>query len=133
MGKRITMIEDSRETIVKFLESLPLNEQVELQPIAVDPFFDDGIEQAIKEFNPGLIILDLRLKRDEESGFRVLRRLKDSALLKDIPVVVCSKYIGKGDGDKNRQRAEKYNVAAALPKTPFPKAQEFLDHYKLKK
>jgi len=130
------MIEDSRETIIKFLKSLPpnlpLSENVELQPISVDPFFDDEIEQAIKEFNPGLIILDLRLKRDEESGFRVLRRLKESALLKNIPVVVCSKYIGKGPNDKNRLRAEKYDVAAVLPKTPFPKAEEFLKHYKVK-
>ncbi|HEV2883105.1 MAG TPA: hypothetical protein VGX24_17685 [Pyrinomonadaceae bacterium] len=122
------MIEDSRETMIKFLHSLPRDENVEVQAIVIAPFFDNKIEQAIDEFDPDLIILDLLLTRDEESGFRVLRRLKESALLKDIPVVVCSKLISRGSDDKNRQRAELYNPAAVLPKIPFPEAQEFLNY-----
>ena len=128
MIRRVTMIEDSRETMIKFLHSLPRDENVEVQAIVIAPFFDNKIEQAIDEFDPDLIILDLLLTRDEESGFRVLRRLKESALLKDIPVVVCSKLISRGSDDKNRQRAELYNPAAVLPKIPFPEAQEFLNY-----
>src|SRR5947209_9337112 len=93
MNKRVTIIEDSKETQLEFLKSIPETEIVEMQAIMVEPFFDDRIEKAIKEFNPRLIILDLRLKRGEESGFRVLRKLKESSI-RDIPVIVCSKYVG---------------------------------------
>lgn len=119
------MIEDSRETQLRFLDSVPVTEIVELQAITVDPFFNDDIEQAIKEFKPDLIILDLRLKRDEDSGFRVLRKLKESSL-RDIPVVVCSKYI-RQPHDDNWTKAMRYGAAAALPKIPFPTLEEFFE------
>lgn len=126
MKKKVTMIEDSREAQLKFLESIPTNEIVELQAITVDPFFDEQIEQAITEFGPDLIILDLRLKRDENSGFRVLRQLRESSL-KDVPIIVCSKYIGASLRDPNRVKALNYGALAALPKSPFPKLQDFYD------
>lgn len=119
------MIEDSRESQLRFLESIPASENVELQAITVDPFFNDEIEQAIKQFKPDLIILDLRLKRDEDSGFRVLRKLKESSL-RNIPVVVCSKYI-RQPNDDNWIKAMRYGAAAALPKIPFPKIEEFFN------
>src|SRR2546427_7426947 len=114
MKVRITMIENSRETQVKFLESLPTNETVELQPVTTAPFFDEKIEQAIIDFHPDLIILDLLLHRDIESGFRVLRKIKESNSLKDIPVVVCSKFIGEDREDKNKKRALESGAVAAL-------------------
>lgn len=119
------MIEDSRETQIRFLESLPPGTDVELQLITIAPFFDDLIEKAIGEFCPNLIILDLNLLRDEDSGFRVLRKLKESSL-REIPVVVCSKYIGRSPDDLNRIRALQLGAVAALPKIPFPEPQEFL-------
>ena len=126
MTRRITIIADSRETQIRFLRTLGLHENLEFQAITTEPFFDEIIEDAIKAFNPDLIILDLRLTRDNESGFRVLRKLKESESLTDIPVVVCSKFITKNLKDKNKERAMTYGAVAALPKVPFPKAEEFL-------
>src|SRR5437868_2188370 len=103
MPIRITIIEDVRETIYRILESMP--EPVEVQAITVAPFFSEEIEDAIARFNPDLIILDLRLTRTEESGFRVLRQLKESKTVGQVPVVVCSKYIGSGPNDANKKRA----------------------------
>lgn len=128
MARRITIIEDSRDTQIKFLQTLSLQESVEIQAITTEPFFDEKIEEAIREFNPALIILDLRLTRNNDSGFRVLRKLKESVWLSDIPVVVCSKFITKDSADRNRKMAMAYGADAALPKVPFPKAESFLSH-----
>ena len=126
MGRRITLIEDSKETQRRFLSSLTQVEEVELQAITVAPFFDSLIEEAIKEFAPDFIIVDLRLMRDVESGFRVLRSLKSSALA-DVPVVVCSHLISSESGDPNKTRALLLGAIAALPKFPFPSLQDFLN------
>ena len=64
-----------------------------LQAITTEPFFDDEIEAEISEFKPNLIILDLLLVEDKESGFRVLRKIKESDSLREVPVMVCSKYV----------------------------------------
>lgn len=130
MKIRVTMIEDSRETQIRFLQSVPLGVEIELQAITTDPFFDESIEKAIVEFSPNLIILDLRLSRDEASGFRVLRKLKESEALSGVPVVVSSKYIGRDSNDKNRKTALSYGAADALPKFPFPKLDDFLKYVK---
>src|SRR4051794_3056414 len=130
MAKRITLIEDSRETQLRLLQSLSLEEEVELQPISTSPFFDERIEAAIKSFNPNLIILDLRLTQDNNSGFRVLRKLKASESLKEIPVVVCSRFLNSSPENENRKKAISYGAVAALPKLPFPKAEEFLRYAK---
>ena len=122
------MIEDSTESMMKFLKSLIPTDIVELQAVSVAPFFDNKIERAIKRFDPDLIILDLLLVREAESGFRVLRRLKDSVLLKDVPVVVCSKYIGSDPDDRNKSKAMKLGAVAAIPKIPFPGVQDFLQY-----
>jgi CheY-like chemotaxis protein len=132
MRTRVTMIEDSRESQLRFLQSLSADEQVDLQPITNEPFFDDEIEMAIRDFNPDLIILDLRLSRNNDSGFRVLRKLKESPHLKDIPVVVCSKYIDSSSKDPNRLMALEYGAIDALPKIPFPKAGDFLKYARSK-
>jgi len=126
VNKRVTIIEDSKETQRQFLDSLPESEIVEMQAIMVEPFFNDEIEIAVKEFGPRLIILDLRLDRSEESGFRILRKLRQSSL-KDIPVIVCSKYITSSANDENKKKALRYGAVAALPKFPFPKIQTFFD------
>jgi CheY-like chemotaxis protein len=128
MPMRITMIEDTRETIIKFLHSCPPEELIELQPISVAPFFGKEIEEAIASFNPDLIILDLRLTRDEESGFRVLRQLKESKAVRHVPVVVCSKFISSGLDCANRKRAISMGADAALSKAPFPKFEEFISY-----
>lgn len=133
MKIKVTIIEDSRESQIKFLQSIEPEVPVEMQLISAPPFFDRKVEKSITEFNPDLIILDLLLLEETDSGFRVLRQIKESALLKDIPVVVCSKFIGPDPNDKNRIKALDYGAKAALAKIPFPKSQDFLGYAKPKK
>jgi hypothetical protein len=124
------MIDDSRESQIRFLQSLPVDIPVELQMITSPPFFDKDIERAIMKFNPALIVLDLLLLEEVDSGFRILRQLKESEYLKEIPVVVISKFIGSDRNDKYRRKSLAFGSVAALPKIPFPKPEEFLKYTK---
>jgi CheY-like chemotaxis protein len=128
MALKVTIIEDSRESQIQFLRSLKRETDVQMQLITAPPYFDKKVEDSIAEFHPDLIILDLLLLEETDSGFRVLRQLKDSKFLKDVPVVVCSKFISAGPNDANRRKALGYGATEALPKIPFPAAEEFLKH-----
>jgi CheY-like chemotaxis protein len=64
-----------------------------MQAITTEPFFSAEIETEIREFRPDLIILDLLLSEEPESGLRVLRKIKTSQVLGHIPVLVSSKFI----------------------------------------
>lgn len=129
--ERITVIEDSRESQSKFHRSLPFG--VEMQLITAAPFFDRKIEDVIHKFKPSLIILDMSLIESTDSGFRVLKQLKESKALKDIPVVLCSKFISTDPADKYKGKAENLGAVAALPKIPFPDINDFLRFIKPKK
>lgn len=133
MGLKVTIIEDSRESQVKFLQAIKPGVLVELQLISAPPYFDKKVEKSITSFNPDLIMLDLLLLEETDSGFRVLRQLKDSKYLKKVPVVVVSKFIGRDPNDMNKLKALDYGAVAALPKIPFPKAEDFLKFAKSKK
>jgi DNA-binding response OmpR family regulator len=92
MSTRLTVIDDSAalvETIARQCEESVFDVQLIMQ----EPFFDDEIEAEIANFRPDLVILDLVLSDDMRSGFRVLRKIKESVLLTKIPVVICSKCI----------------------------------------
>lgn len=58
---------------------------------------EEGLRMAESE-KPDLILLDLILPK--MNGFDVLKRLKDSAGLKDIPVIVLTNLEGTGDVEK---------------------------------
>jgi CheY-like chemotaxis protein len=131
MPMRVTIIENTRETQIQFLKQLPSGVDVEVQPITAAPFFDEKIERVISEFNPDLIILDLLLSVDIQSGFRVLRYLKESKSLKDIPVVVCSKFVGdEGSKKENKKTALELGAVATFSKEDFPKPTKFLQYAK---
>ncbi len=133
MKIKVTIIEDSRESQIKFLQSIDPKVPVEMQLISAPPFFDEKVEKSIAEFGPDLIILDLLLLEEIDSGFRVLRQIKESESLKNIPVVVCSKFIGPNSKDKNRIKSLDFGAVAALSKTPFPESHDFLKYAKSKK
>jgi DNA-binding response OmpR family regulator len=128
MALRVTIIEDSRESQIQFLRSLKKEEEVQLQLISSPPYFDSKVQESMIDFKPDLVILDLLLLEETDSGFRVLRQLKDSKTLKNVPVVVCSKFITNDPKDQNRIKALGYGAVEALPKIPFPKAGAFLKH-----
>lgn len=103
-----------------------------MQLITAPPFLDETIERSTQEFDPNIIVLDLSLIESADSGFSVLRRLKRSDFLMNIPVV-CSKYVGSDPDDRYRIKALAYGAKVALPKIPFPKAEDFLKYVKLEK
>jgi CheY-like chemotaxis protein len=116
MPIRITVIDDSRESTLWLLRSMP--EGGELQTISSSPFFDQSIEDAIVLFSPDLILLDLLLEANVQSGFRVLRSLRMSARTTNIPVVVYSKFIGPSKDDRYRLDALRFGAVGALSKIP---------------
>jgi CheY-like chemotaxis protein len=128
MAVRITVIDDSRESTRWLLESMPAGG--ELQAISTSPFFDQLTEDAIVLFSPDLILLDLLLEADVQSGFRVLRSLRESSRTTNIPVVVYSKFIGHGKGDHYRTRSLILGAVAALPKIPPIRFQDLLPFLK---
>ena len=96
--------------------------------ITTPPFFDNAIEAVISEFKPNLIILDLLLEEDIESGLHVLRKLKCSKSLSCVPAVVCSKFVSSRLDDDTRRRVLALGAIEAFPKIPFPKAIDFLKY-----
>ena len=58
---------------------------------------EKGLEVAKKE-KPDLILLDLILPKKD--GFEVLKELKESEEMKDIPVIVLTTLEGTGDVEK---------------------------------
>jgi CheY-like chemotaxis protein len=126
MKQRITIIEGSRETQARLRKSVP--SEVEIQLITAAPFFDEGIEKVIIEFDPNLIVLDLSLMDNIDSSFRVLKRLKQSNSLRNVPVVLCSMSIGNRSVDKYKNEALKWGVVAVIPKIPFPSFNELLKY-----
>jgi len=126
---KIFIIDDSKDTIDRFKESSPSD--VEIQSLTCASRLDDKYERRINEFGPDLIILDLLLSQTVESGFRVLRQLKASYLLKNIPVVVWSMYIGEAcQLKRNKERALRLGAVAATSKCPFPKWDQILEYAK---
>ena len=57
--------------------------------------YPEVIEQATKEFAPHLILLDIRLPY--LSGIDIIKLLKSNEFLRDIPVLVVTGYVGKGE------------------------------------
>jgi DNA-binding response OmpR family regulator len=124
MGTRIALIEDSFETRRYLVNNI---RDGQLYWTSTPPFFDDKVEAQIAAFDPDLIILDLQLDEDPESGFRVLRQLKSSKL-EAIPVVVLSKFINRDDpDDRNKVKARRFGAALALSKIPFPEMEKILE------
>jgi CheY-like chemotaxis protein len=124
---RLTIIEDSADAAKRMLEMFSKKYHTEMQHISFPPFFDESIEEAIKRFHPALIVLDLLLIGDSNSGKRVLRSLKQSPAIKNIPVIVCSKFITSGKkSDQLIKELLEVGAAQVLPKVPFPKVSELM-------
>jgi DNA-binding response OmpR family regulator len=129
---RVTVIDDSCDAARRIMEMLSKECQTEVQHLGGPPFYSDDIEQAIARFNPALLILDLLLFGDLNSGKRVLRELKQSTSLRDVPVIVCSKYITTGkESDQLVKELLELGAAQVLSKVPFPKAEELLKYAKI--
>jgi CheY-like chemotaxis protein len=87
---------------------------VTAKPVSEPPWLDKATQKRIEEFKPDLIVLDLVLQKGIESGERVLRNLRDSEELKDIPVFVYSSHVSCDRTNEQRVTAEKkYNNLGA--------------------
>lgn len=120
---KVTIIDDSSASQEKFKEIFPTN--IEIQPFTQYPFF---YENEIKEFNPNLIIVDLQLDEDKGgnlAGLRIIRKLKEVDDLKNIPVVVVSKFVGEAFDYK--KKAIESGADFVYKKIPFPKVKLFMD------
>jgi CheY-like chemotaxis protein len=88
MQKRILLIDDDKDDAELFVDAL--------QEIAIDASFDhysDGIEALAKLAEPdipqpGVIFLDINMPVID--GWECLRRIKQAARLRDIPIVMYS-------------------------------------------
>lgn len=88
---------------------------------------DDGMRLALKD-HPSLVLLDLRLQPEKMDGFEMLKQLKESADVKEIPVLVLTNLGQKEDVDRClKLGAAGYVIKAhALPHEVVAKAKELI-------
>jgi two-component system alkaline phosphatase synthesis response regulator PhoP len=113
MNKRIVLIEDDL-----FLNKI-FKKRFEEAGFEVHEM-SEGVEvpQKIIELKPELVILDLILPG--QTGFQILKQLKDSPNTKDIPVVIASNLKQQSDIDKVMELgAADYVVKSDVPFEEF--------------
>lgn len=89
-GKKVLIVEDDA-LLSKVLAEAFLADKFQVA------IADNGleVESAVRKFTPDIILLDLILPGVD--GFAVLKRLKEDAKTKDIPVAVLSNLSDEGD------------------------------------
>jgi len=90
---------------------------------ALDFLFQRGdYDDPEKSPRPELVLLDLRLRRVD--GFEVLRKIRDSDELEDLPVVIVT----TSEAEKDRAKAYAYKMHGYLIKPiEFEKIRQLLD------
>ena len=74
----------------------------------------------VEEFAPDLIVLDIHLPH--VSGIDIIKLLKSNALLKNIPVLAVTGYVGKGEELKVRSAGASGYLAKPVSMKPFLEA-----------
>ena len=82
---KVLLIEDEEEVAELYRLKLTLDDY----DVTVALSGQDGLEKAAR-ISPEIIFLDIKMP--EMDGFEVLRRLRESAKTKDIPVVILSNF-----------------------------------------
>ncbi len=93
--KRIVIFDDSRDALQRFAERLQ-GAVVELRMYR-HPVLDASIRMDLSAFQPHLIVVDLLMGGSREEGYNLIKELHEVEALKDIPIVVCSKFINDSD------------------------------------
>ena len=122
---RITMIDSNEGRIKRFL-GLKHEVSLEIQPIRVAPFYDGKIDNAVQNFSPDLIITDLRLTRDADSGYSTIRHYREK--FPDTPIICWSNFISFNQEDNYRKKAILNGATDALPTIPFPSSADLLKY-----
>lgn len=90
MLKRILVLDDNPGVLDVIKEAL-LYENFEVSVTSdCQNFF-----KTIAEYSPNLIMLDYKL--NDFSGDDICRQIKSDERFSDIPVIICSAYVGKND------------------------------------
>lgn len=104
---KVILIEDD-ELFVKMYQKKFNREGIDLE-VAYNG--EDGFNK-IKELKPSLVILDLMMPK--MGGVEVLRKLRDDAELKDIPVIVMTNL---NTGSEEVKEAMSFGVKETVLKT----------------
>ena len=84
----------------------------------------DNVEEKLVDFSPDVILLDVLMPRN---GYEVLRSLKRTKTIKDVPVILMSSKDGAADIRWGlKQGAAAYVTKPFTPKTIFSAIQPYL-------
>jgi DNA-binding response OmpR family regulator len=90
MLKRILVLDDNEDILEIVHEALSYS-QFEVKSISEG----EGIMTLMDEFNPDLVLLDLRVSG--ENGGEICRQIKAHPKFNNIPVIIFSAYISHAD------------------------------------
>lgn len=124
---RVLILEDSEGDIERYRKALKDRaECFYLSPVKPNA----ELMKAIQDFDPDLIVADLMLGGLKESkrypGANIIRAIREDSQLKLKPIVVCSKYISPLEIDPEAPGVLRKEIDKALPKFPFPTADDLL-------
>jgi PleD family two-component response regulator len=125
--KRIVIFDDSKGALRRFVQRFE-GINVEMQMYS-RPKLDDSIRQNLEKLDPELIVVGLMMGESLEDGYYLIKELHEFEPLREVPIVVASKYINDtAFGRKEKEKCLKTpGVVAAYSKFPnFPPAQELL-------
>lgn len=57
------------------------------------PRIDMSVQQELLSFRPDLFVIDLMMGRSDRDGLDIIRRLQNIPELREVPIVVCSKFV----------------------------------------
>ncbi len=115
MAKRVLVIEDD------FLNRMMFCAVLREGGYQVEEVVDERLTlKEVEEFGPDLIVLDIHLPH--VSGIDIIKLLKSNELLRDIPVLAVTGYVGKGEELKVRSAGASGYLAKPVSMKPFLKA-----------
>ena len=112
MQKRILVVEDNDLDRKLFCDVLVAG------GFAVEPVADGRLAiEAARNFFPNLVVMDIQLH--DISGLDLIARLKEDAMLADVPVLAVTAYAGKGDEQRIREVGAQGYLAKPVSIGPF--------------
>ncbi len=124
---RVLVLEDSPGDVERYQQALQDRAKcLFLSPVQAT----DELMKTIREFDPALIVVDLMLggeiNQRKYPGARIIKTIREDSRLKGKHIVVCSKYISPEDKNPSAPDVPPGAIDKALPKFPFPTADDLL-------
>ena len=115
--KKIVLFEDSLETAQAYKQSA--HGEPVLLSIYSSPFLTSQEIEEITELDPDLFVVDLLLGSSRNDGYGLIRSLREIIALREVPIVVVSKFINSSQcGQQVVKTVLSLGASAAFGKIP---------------